>query len=326
MGRATLADMAAGAAVISLALGLLAPQSAGDATIRGRIFNADGQPMPGVVLSAEDVIVQRRIRVVSRVISGDAGGFEMRGLTPGQIWLLAEPGPGASRNALVSHPPAFFPGVFDRRDARRIDVKAGKTIELDFHMPAVYIGSIKTIVSGPEGFTLEHVRVIRPEANWFRNVTIADDGVGYADNLREGRYIVSVRGRSRESPLAAFQFVQIRRGETPVMLPLESTAGVSGRIIAGPGGMPPFDNVRVVATWTDGNIALDPLARDESYVGADGSFRIDGLFGTRTFQVVGLPGDWKVSNVRQGRDDITASGVDLVPGSATEISIVVAKR
>jgi hypothetical protein len=318
--------MAAGAAVIPLALRLLAPQPAGDATIRGRIFNADGQPMPGVVLSAEDVIVERRIRVVSRVISGDTGGFEMRRLSPGQVLLLAEPGSGASRNALVSHPTAYFPGVFDRRDARRIDVKAGQIIELDFHMPPVYIGSIKTIVSGPEGFTLEQVRVIRPEANWIRNVTIADDGVGYADDLREGRYIVSVRGRSRESPLAAFQVVQMRRGETPVRLPLESTARVSGRIIAGPGGMPPFNNVRVVATWTDGNIALDPLARDESSVGADGSFTIDGLFGMRTFQVAGLPDGWQVSAVRQGPSDITSSGVDLAPGSAIEISIVVVRR
>ena len=326
MGRATLADMAAGAAVISLALRLLASQPAGEATIRGRIFNADGQPMPGVVVSAQSVVVERRIRTVGRAISGDTGDFEITRVAPGGIWLIAEPPDGASRDALVSHPPAFFPGVLDRRDARRIYVKAGQTIELDFHMPPVYIGSVKTIVSGPEGFTLEHVRVIRPEANWIRNVKIADDGVGYADGLREGRYIVSVRGRSRESQLAAFQVVHMRRGETPVRLPLESTAGVSGRIIAGPGGIPPFDNVRVVATWTDGNIALDPLARDESYVSADGSFRIDGLFGMRTFQVVGLPADWTVSAVRQGGSDITSSGVDLAPGSASEISIVVAKR
>ena len=281
--------------------------------------------MPDVVLFAEDVIVERRIRVVSRVISGDTGGFEMRRLTPGRILLRAEPGPGASRNALVSHPPAYFPGVFDRRDARGIDRKAGQIIELDFHMPPVYIGSIKMIVSGPEGFTLDDVRVIRPEANWIRNVKIADDGVGYADNLREGRYIVSVRGRSGKSPLAAFRFVHTRRGETPVTLPLESTARVSGRIIAGPAGLPPLDSVRVVATWTDGNSSLDPLARDESYVSADGSFTIDGLFGRRTFQVAGLPEGWQISAVRAGRSDVS-SGIDLQSGSTTELTIVVSRR
>ena len=264
-------------------------------------------------------------RVVSRVISGDTGGFEMRGLAPGQILLRAEPGSGASRNALVSHPPAYFPGVFERRDARRIDVKAGQIIELDFHMPPVYIGSIKTIVSGPQGFTLEHVRVIRPETNWIRNVKI-DDGVGYADDLREGRYVVVARGRSRDSLLAASQIVQITGGEVRVTLNLAPAARVSGRIIAERGGMPPIDSVRVVATWTDGNIALDPLARDESYVSADGSFGIDGLFGMRTFQVVGLPGDWKVSAVRQGPSDITSSGVDLAAGSAIELSIVLSQQ
>ena len=83
-------------------------------------------------------------------------------------------------------------------------------------------------------------------------------------------------------------------------LSLEPTARVNGRVIGDRGGLPPLDNARLVATWTDGTIALDPLGRDESSVGADGSFTIDGLFGRRTFPIAGLPDGWQVSAVRQG--------------------------
>ena len=80
--------------------------------------------------------------------------------------------------------------------------------------------------------------------------------------------------------------------------------------------------------WRDNtsDIDLDPLARDEGQVGADGSFTIDGLFGRRVFRVAGLPADWQMTAIRQGRSDITSSGIDLAPGTAIEISIVVAQR
>jgi len=81
----------------------------------------------------------------------------------------------------------------------------------------------------------------------------------------------------------------------------------------------------VVAAWTDGAIDLDPLGRDEGQVSADGSFTIDGVFGTRTFRVAGLDSDWQVVAVRQGRSDISL-GIDLAPGTTIEIAIVVTRK
>ena len=328
MGRATLADMATGAAVISLALQLLAPSAATHATIRGQVFNADGKPQPDVELRVLAVASERDYPGARSAMSNADGKFEITGVPAGKILLRAQPRMSAELTAtrrLRVHPPAYFPGVLDLKEAWPIDVKPGEIIELDFHIPAVFIGSIRTVVTGPDGYSLDQLRVIRPEANQIKNVTL-DEGVGHVDGLREGRYIVVARGRSRDALLAASQIVQITGGEVPVTLNLAPAARVSGRLIAERGAMPPIDNVRVVATWTDGNIALDPLARDESYVSADGSFRIDGLFGMRTFQVAGLPGDWNVSAVRQGSSDITSSGVDLAAGSAIELSVVLTQQ
>lgn len=309
---------------------LAAPQAA---TIRGRVFDPDGQPLQDVFVVAETVGAERRMTAGQPGRSNAEGAFEITGLPPGKMIVRAEPrvtignvNGQSVRTPRVQHPPAFFPGVLDRLDAWSIDVKPGEIIELDFHMPPIFIGSIKTIVSGPDGYVLDRVRVMRPEANQIKNVTVSDDGVGYVDSLREGRYAVAARARTRDSLLAAYELVQISGGEVSVSLSLEPTARVNGRIVGERGGLPPVANTRVVAAWTDGTIDLDPLARDEGHVGPDGSFSIDGLFGRRSFRVAGLPADWQATAIRLGRSDITSSGIDLVPGSAIEISIVVARR
>ncbi len=304
-----------------------------EATIRGRVLDPDGQPLRDVFVIAETVDAERRMTAGQPGRSNAEGAFEITGVPAGKMIIRAEPrvtiggvNGQSTRIPPVQHPPAFFPGVFDRLDAWPIDVKPGEIIELDFHMPPIFIGSIKTVVSGPDGYVLDRVRVVRPEANQIKNVTVSDEGVGHVDSLREGRYAVAARARTHDSLLAAYELVQITGGEVTVSLSLEPTARVNGRVELERGGLPPIDNARVVATWTDGTIALDPLARDESAVGADGSFTIDGLFGRRTFQVAGLPDDWRVTAIRQGRSDITSSGVDLAPRSSTEITIVVSRR
>jgi hypothetical protein len=188
------------------------------------------------------------------------------------------------------------------------------------------VGAIKTVVTGPDGYSLEYVRVTRPEANQIRTVTMAEDGVGYADNLREGRYLVSARARAGATRLAAWAIVHMVSGELTVALDLQPAARVFGRIISERDGLPPLSHTRVIAAWTDGTIDLDPLARDEGEVTADGSFTIDGVFGTRVFRIAGLDPGWTVVAVRQGRADISSSGIDAAPGSHVEVSIIVSRK
>lgn len=326
----TLAIMAAGNALISLPLALLlfSQQPAGDATIRGRVLDPDGQPAPAVEMMVITVESARERGVVQPAVTGADGRFALTSVPAGQFLLQARPVQrvvAGQKTPLFDQPRAYFPGVHDRSDAWPIDVKPGEIIELDFHMPPVFIGSIKTVVTGPDGYTLDELRVIRPEANQIKNVKLSDDGIGYVDSLREGRYVVAARGRSHDARLAASEVVHMTGGEIIVALPLEPAARVTGRVIVDGGGVPPLQNARVVASWTDGTIGLDPLARDEGDVGPDGSFTIDGLFGTRTFHLAGVADEWQVSAVRLGGSDITG-GIELRAGSVTDITIVVSRR
>ena len=310
---------------------LIATQSAApsEGTIRGRVLDPDGQPMRDVQITVAEIVGDGFRNSRSITVRAD-GSFNIV-VRAGRIRLMAQPRPKVVGSEprlrrFVTHPPAYFPGVFDEFDAWPIDVKAGEIVELDFHMPPLPVGTIKATVSGPDGYSLDHVRALRPEANQIRNIAISDDGAGYLEGLREGRYIVAARGRSSDGLLAAWEIVHMIAGEVAVRLDLKPTARVYGRVMPDRDGLPPLAGVRVVAAWTDGTIDLDPLGRDEGQVTADGSFTIDGVFATRAFRVAGLDSSWQVTAVRSGRTDITASGIDLQPGSSIEVSIVVSRK
>ena len=297
-------------------------------TIRGRVLDPDGQPMGDVQITVAVLVGDGFRNTQASAVRAD-GSFNIV-VPAGRIRVMAQPRPKVVGDEprlrrFVTHPPAYFPGVFDQLDAWPIDIKPGEIVELDFHMPPLPVGAIKAQISGPDGYSLDHVRALRPEANQIKNITVAD-GVGYVESLREGRYIVAARGRSDDGLLAAWEIVQMIAGEVAVTLDLKPTARVYGRVMPDRDGLPPLTGVRVLAVWTDGFIDLDPLGRDEGQVSADGSFTIDGVFGTRVFRVSGLDPAWQVTAVRSGRTDITTSGIDLQPGTTTAIEIVVGRR
>ncbi|HET9702802.1 MAG TPA: carboxypeptidase-like regulatory domain-containing protein [Vicinamibacterales bacterium] len=324
---------------LMLVLGVLAgllPQMAAPpgATLRGRVFDPDGRPFVGVEIVAYVLIDDGERAIGPSRLTAEDGTFEMAGLKPGALFLRATPRlrrvavtPESKANvrAILGHPPVYYPGVLDRKDAWPIDLAAGETVEFDFHIPPVLAASIKASVSGPAGYTLEQLRVMRPASNTIRTAKVVD-GVAYVDHLREGRHVVVARGRMDDVRLAAFRVVELDAAEVDVPLRLEPAAVVTGRIVAERAEPPSLAGARVTAVLMRDGSSLDPLPADHGDVAADGSFRIEGLFGQRAFRVSGLPEDWYVYAVRLGAADITSSAVDLAPGAHVEIAVVVRRK
>ena len=186
---------------LTLILGALAgllPQVAAPsgATLRGRVFDPDGRPFVGVEI-APFVLTDVGERVIgpSR-LTADDGTFEMTGLKPGPLYLRATPRLRRVRftreakdgiRAILGHPPVYYPGVLDRKDAWPIDLAAGETVEFDFHIPPVLAASIKATVTGPPGHTLEQLRVMRPASNAIRSAKVVDGvvaGIGIEPDVR----------------------------------------------------------------------------------------------------------------------------------------------
>lgn len=325
---------------LMLVLGALAgllPQMAAPqgATLRGRVFDPDGRPFVGVEIAAYVLIDDGERAIGPSRLTAEDGTFEMAGLKPGALFLRATPRlrrvavtPESKANvrAILGHPPVYYPGVLDRKDAWPIDLAAGETVEFDFHIPPVLAASIKASVSGPAGYTLEQLRVMRPASNTIRTAKVVD-GVAYVDHLREGRHVVVARGRMGDARLAAFQVVELDAAEVDVTLRLEPAAVVTGRIVAERAEPPSsLAGARVTAVLMRDGSSLDPLPAEHGDVAADGSFRIESLFGQRAFRVSGLPEDWYVYAVRLGASDITSSAVDLASGAHVEITVVVRRE
>jgi hypothetical protein len=152
------------------------------------------------------------------------------------------------------------------------------------------------------------------------------EGVGTLKGVVPGRFFVSARASSRDKQWAAFEVVDFIEDSYEARLQLMPTGSIAGNIVTDKGDLPPLAGVMAGASWIyDGN-EVNPLAVDEAPAALDGSFRIDHLFGTRKLQLRALDVDWEVAAIRQGRTDVTSSGVVVVPDATTQATIVLRKR
>ncbi len=286
------------------------------AMIRGRLLDKEGKPVARANLRLE--MEERSVAVGAR--SDADGRFEIPSVPPGTMMLRIEP-PGAK---WAWHRVMYYPGVSSRADAQTITAEIGATVELDIRLPEIPVATIRTELSGPKGFRVQRMTIANPDTKMLINMKVSRAGVSEVTDLNEGRYAISARAVAGSKSLAAYQLIIVGSGEYDVPMQLAPTARVTGRVVVDRGGAPPLDDLSVEALWVSGNTKLDLTGAERSAVGR-GSFSMQGLFGRRQFQLLGLPDDWRVTSVRAGRSDVTA-GIDLAPGSTTELTIVVSRK
>ena len=288
------------------------------AIIRGRLLDQQGRPIAGARLSTE---FKQQSRDVRGATSGSDGRFEIYSVPAGTMLIRVDPAGGFA----MWHRTMYYPGVHARADALPITVESGTTLEIDIRARDTPVGTIRATLSGPRGFRVEKMTLATPYTNTLVNMKVSGAGTAVVTDLSEGRYVIAARARAGSRTLAAYQLIIIGVGEYEVPMRLEPTARVKGRVVVDTGGAPPVAGVSVEAHWVSGRLKLDPTGPDRSAVRRNGSFTMQGLFGRRQFQLSGLSDEWRVTAVRAGRADVT-SGIDLAPGSSTELTIVVSRR
>ena len=287
------------------------------AIVRGRLIDQEGQPLSGVMVVAW---LGDGNQMGGKGQSDADGRFEIRTAELGPAFIAAE----ISGRAGHGYSRVFYPGVLNREAAQTITMEAGVATDIELHVPEITEAGISAHLSGPDGYRIDQLTLLRPETKWRLPLNIHESTVS-AINLRPGRYVLEARATAGDEALAASAVVDLQAVDIEVPLHLQPAGSVSGKIVLERGGLPPVDDVRVAAVWTIDGIEVKP-SPDEINVGPDGVFRFTGLFGHRDFRVVGLPDDWQVTAIRAGRSVITASGLDIVSGSTTELTIVVARR
>jgi len=292
------------------------------ATARGRVVDTNGRPVASATVNIGGTFGGGAATPVRPARTKEDGVFELTRIPPGEWRVEVDLTP--SRDDL--RPPViYYPGVLSRAEAGGIELGAGQTLDdLTIVVPSVLATTLTVRVSSPAAANTA-ASILRAAPFLVRPVPLSADGVGTIKGLIEGRYFVAARAWSEGKAFAAFDVVDVAEESREVSLRLQPAGSITGKIVAQRGGLPPVAGVRVAASWIHDDVDINPLVPDQVDVAADGSFRIDSLFGLRQMQLIGLPADWGIQSVLQGRSDVTR-GVTVPADSNIDVTIIVARR
>jgi len=247
----------------------------------------------------------------------------VRRILPG-VWNLELDVP--AKGDSVRLPVMFYPGVFRAEEATPFEFVPGRIVDdLVFVVPAVADNALTVRLSaGP--FPLSNVRTTFVGAPPpVPGIKFNDDGVATIKGLLEGRYFVAARAWTNEQSWVAFEIIDFIAPSLDVSMHMQRAPPIKGKIVSPQGGLPPLDGVVVAALWVDGDVEINPNAPDQVPVEADGTFRIDGVFGRRAFKLLRLSPEWRLHSILQGRSEVT-SGIDVPLDTTVDVTIVVTRR
>jgi len=281
------------------------------ASIMGRVFDHDGRAVSGASVSA---MCSGAESCLQSIKSDGEGRFEIGAIPTGDVILSADFAAGSGG---VER--AFYPGVWKIDEALPIAVISGQPTNINFRLPKTVMGSISARVTGPAGYRLDRLEL---SSQSDQSMQALDGPVVRVDNLREGRYLLHALGSADGRQYVGFKQVDVSDGDTEVIIPLEESGVITGRIIAEQGGVPPLDGRWISAWWVLDDEVVGAVRAD---VSVEGAFSFGSIFGDRIFKV-GLAKGWRVVSIRAGGKDVTDDVLHVAPGSRTQITVTVGRQ
>ncbi|MGH9218348.1 MAG: carboxypeptidase regulatory-like domain-containing protein [Vicinamibacterales bacterium] len=201
--------------------------------IRGRVLDKDGRAIEGANVRPE--FADPMTQSANSATTGSDGGFEITSVPPGQALVRVDP-PGGRP---AWHRVMYYPGVHARDEAQPVTTEAGKATEIEILLRDIPTATIRTTLSGPEGFRVQRMTLANPDTRLLRSMSAGADGAASIGDLDEGRYAIAATATVGSETFAAYQLIIIGTGDYDVPMYLERTATVTGRIVVDRGGTPP---------------------------------------------------------------------------------------
>lgn len=126
------------------------------AAITGRVFDADGEPMPNVSVQALKytyVDRKRQLQGVGWANTNDMGEYRVFGLTPGEYYISVTTFDRRGQqqtgsNDRTRYPKTYYPGTTDERSAAPISLRPGDESRADVTMNSAKVVKISGTVVG----------------------------------------------------------------------------------------------------------------------------------------------------------------------------------
>jgi hypothetical protein len=294
------------------------------AVARGRVVAFDGRPVADATVRLGRGMRGEASPSAKSVKTDAEGHFDLINAPAGEWRLEVEiaPVPGGLPTPII-----YYPGLLSWENAAGVELTAGKvTDDLVITLPRVNENVLTVAVPADAAFSDVAVSVVQQTPFVTRRLALDAEGVGTLNGIVPGRYFAVALASAGGRQMAGFEVVDFVDDRYDARLQLLPTGSIAGKIIVERGAAPDFDGVMVGASWVHDGVDIIPNGSPEAKVGGDGSFRIDGLYGTRQLQVRALGTEWEVTAIRLGRNDVTDTGIIVVPGTSMEATIVVRRR
>jgi len=291
--------------------------------ITGRVLDASGEPVPGVLVSALRVMNNEAWSGSQGDTTDDRGDFRLYGLEPGEFYISASPEMGQAVEPMpgVKHSPVvtYYPGTTKTSEAERVTLsEQGELSDLTFQIQtaATFTVSGRVVSSGgslrhafvqmhddePRGV---HVRGRVPGGGAMSDGRFAIAGVV------PGEYVVTTRATLDDGEEVGEARVVVEDSDVEVVIQTRGPTVLSGRVVSAAGGPVPFRTMRISAFPT-GPVRY-PTPAGDAPIQPDGTFQVKS-FGSPVRLRVFAPSDplgWRVRDVRFRGESVIKVGLDL---------------
>jgi hypothetical protein len=279
--------------------------------------------------------------VIREARTDDLGRYRLHSLAAGDYFVEATPDPrrGDEGAFATGERPAgvartFFPGAAQVHEARRVTLSRGQEAAgIDFIVLRVPVARLGGRVVDSTGKPVPASLRLRPVAGLPLSIggSISPDARFQFPSVPPGEYWLMashVPAAGRVTEFAAIRVSVAGQDQMDLSLTLAPGAVVLGRVESDGGPLPQLRGAQVETVPLD--LDYPPARRPPPpvpVVGADGTFRINGIAGRHLLRLSSLPEGWALKGVSLEGTDITDIGADFVAGQRpTAVTMMLTDR
>jgi protocatechuate 3,4-dioxygenase beta subunit len=315
--------------------------------LAGRIFDEDGDPLPGVNVSALREAYsegKRKLGVKSTVETDDLGQYRLYGLAPGHYFVSAvypywrrvggEEDNGVETSGPEGYARLYYPGTADQSKASAFTIKAGEEIpSVDMPMRLVPVFTVRghvynQITHRPGKGTMVFMLPKTLNIGWDGGMNRADvdkaDGSFEVHEVIPGTYELTALWFDQGKEYTSTATVEVSGGDVGgISLFIQPGASVNGQVVwEGPPALDK-DDLTIMPRLGESDMVFNGPTR----VAANNSFVLKDLGdGTYRAAVSGFSKDCYVKEIEYAGNSAIDDGFTVARSSDASLKIVISSR